>query len=694
MDVGKIQMGVPDSVMKTIVRTPQMFVGKASRKLALDLLSPFAISAHSDPILNMSFHQNANNNANIILDKLKRKQRKHQGQIEYLVKPYADPKNKDGTTWLTKNELHKTSLNPSTNWVEAVGDDDDLGKLYFEVISVKGMPNLDSGQLGDVTDCFICSVFEDNIVRTDVIYDELSPRFMPWTQRAFVFPIKHPSSLLFVGAFDFDALGNHDPVGRVVVDMNNFHGDTVYLLDYKLHHAPEQDDDRGTIRIRLRTEWKQSVKHSVKIYSALPKIMINVPNDRSFKTVKYLCRGQMDSDRPTLQKCKSYANEIMSYGDQFVFLLDDLACILLWRGTLNIEIFNLSLSLWFPLNSILLFMASIIAVERPAMVPSMICLSIAYIMFNIGYCTSRHPSPWKRCKSPIPFGKRRDVMYEEHEGHTKSLILQELNRKRLQRLRSLLQAISFFYFTLRKEYAKLDYTYYLVPTEKFHLKLNMTVFIENYLSTLQQTLQTTCCYMRIIRNIVTWKSYNYSFVIMARFFVLGMALMFFPMISMFRWVCRIVVFTFLGPWMKIIDVYFIQPFYPTANDKRELSDYQDFIVDTFYDVTKVMNKLKHKIRLAEEEGLKLKDMKEVRFGNFTEEVKVMDMERHASIPEPTSTARPFTSDRSMQEHSYQYIPMESDRAKRMCGQRLYGSMIPHTKLETEMSRTIHSDVSC
>lgn len=695
IDVGKIHMGVPDSVMKTMVRKPQMFLGRASRKITLDLLSSFATAESSDPILNMSFRQNANYNKASIIDAFKRKQRKNRGQMEYVVKPYADPKNVDSTTWFSKEELDHTSLDPSTNWIEAVGDDQDLGKLYFEIISVKGMPNLDSGQLGDMTDCFICSVFEDNIVRTDVIYDELSPRFMPWTQRAFVFPIKHPSSLLFVGAFDYDALGNHDPVGRVVVDMNNFHGNTVYLLDYKLHHALDKDDDRGTIRLRLRIEWKQNVKHSLKIYSALPKIMINVPNDRSFKTVKYLCRGHVDSDRPTIQKCKAYADEIMSYGDHFVFLLDNLASILLWRGSLNTEIFNLPLTLWVPLDSILLFIGSIVAVENPVMIPSIFCLLVAYFMFKVGYRTSRHPYPWMRCKSPIPFGQTREVTYEKHQGYTDSLVLQELNRKRLQRLQVLLQAISYFYFTLQKEYAKLDYAYYLVPTEeKFHLRLNVTFFLENYLGALQQGLQTICCYMRVVRNVVTWKSYNYSFVIMIRFLVIGIALAIFPITFIFRWICRIVVFTCLGPWMKIIDVYFVQPFYPTANDEKELSDYKDFIYDTFYDATNLMNKLRHKIRLAEEEGLKLKDMKEVRFGNFTEEVKVMDLERYASIPEPTSTARPFDTDHSIQEHGYRYIPMNSVRVKRLCGQRLYGSMVPHTKLEKQMFRSANSDVSC
>ena len=69
---------------------------------------------------------------------------------------------------------------------------------------------------GDFTDSFVAMAFEDNIVRTDVISDELSPRFMPWCQRAFAFSIQHPNSLLFVGVFDYDAIGNHTPIGKSI----------------------------------------------------------------------------------------------------------------------------------------------------------------------------------------------------------------------------------------------------------------------------------------------------------------------------------------------------------------------------------------------------------------------------------------------------------------------------------------------
>ena len=98
--------------------------------------------------------------------------------------------------------------------------------------------------IGDYTDPFVGIVFEDNMVRTDVIHDALDPRWMPWCTRAFCFNIHHPSSILLLGVFDYDATTEHDPVGRVVVNMANFQSNTSYLLHYALHDDPKQEDVR------------------------------------------------------------------------------------------------------------------------------------------------------------------------------------------------------------------------------------------------------------------------------------------------------------------------------------------------------------------------------------------------------------------------------------------------------------------
>lgn len=51
--------------------------------------------------------------------------------------------------------------------------------------------------------------------------------------------------LLYMGVFDYDAmlLDQHDPIGRVVIHLDNFNNDTVYTLKYPLYHGDTQEED-------------------------------------------------------------------------------------------------------------------------------------------------------------------------------------------------------------------------------------------------------------------------------------------------------------------------------------------------------------------------------------------------------------------------------------------------------------------
>lgn len=685
---GKIRMGVPENSIKSIARKPKVLLNHASQIMTTSwdtILGTFRPSTSSST---REDHKWSIVSDKSFMNALPRKQRKDRyGRVEYLVKPYPDPKNLDGTKWLTKDEFNAKALESSSNWIQMVGHEKhDLGSLFLEIIQVSNMPNLDTGQLvGDVTDAFIGAVFEDNIVRTDVIDNELSPRFMPWTQRAFIFPIKHPSSLLFLGVFDYDVLGNHDPVGRVVVDLNNFHPDTVYLLDYKLRYLADQSglkDDRGTLRIRLRLEWKHNRQNVFQIYAPLPKIMVNVPDERSFKIVRYLCTGRIHSDKPSIPSCKAYMRELLSYKDQSWVFLDAIISTILWRGTMQIGTSSLHLSLWFPVDSILVFLAGIIANEQPFRIPSLVFLSIAYIMFKSGYNSSKNPYPWMRTKSPIPFVRNRMMTYVEHQGYLEYMDMKRMKKMRIERLKILCNAIKEFKNAVQREYVKLDYTYYLVSTEEKRLfKFNATFLIDDYVSYLQQVLESLCYQLRVAKSILTWKSYNISFVIMTRCLIVGVLLSIVPIAFILRWTGRILVFTFFGPWMKIIDVCFVQPYYPIHTEETDLKEYKDWITDKVLNASSKINKISQQIRLAEEEGVKLKAMKELRFGSFTEEVRVMDTGRYFYYPEATSTARPYYSQISLQEYGYRYQSLESVDVRKLSGQRLYGSMIPHTQLE-------------
>jgi len=143
-----------------------------------------------------------------------------------LVKPSPDPSRPaEETAYLSEREIKTETMKPSHQWVEAgssgtAASTTALGKLYLEVLSCHDLPNVDVGEaVGNLSDCFVCGVFEDAMVETPVIDDELSPYWLPWTQRAFVFGMKHPASVLYLGVFDY---GKYTPIVRSLLSLPTF----------------------------------------------------------------------------------------------------------------------------------------------------------------------------------------------------------------------------------------------------------------------------------------------------------------------------------------------------------------------------------------------------------------------------------------------------------------------------------------
>lgn len=239
---------------------------------------------------------------------------------------------------MTKELLRNEALKPSTAWVEA--GQGDLGKLYFEIIGCDGLPNMDMMTLDPTskTDAFACLLFEDSIVTTDVIGNSLHPRWMPWSRRAFVFNISHPSSDVNLGIFDYDEdptpfnlatkttknlKDQHDKIGRIVIELSNFLPDTEYTLtvcgtifrkilsptffspqpstnyysQYPIHRGELASDRRkakGTVTVRFRIEWNNPREAMVRVVktSQAPNI-ISVARSVDFEVARYTAQGEV-----------------------------------------------------------------------------------------------------------------------------------------------------------------------------------------------------------------------------------------------------------------------------------------------------------------------------------------------------------------------------------------------------------------
>jgi hypothetical protein len=64
-------------------------------------------------------------------------------QREHRVWPFPDPQNVEGTTFLTKEQLHASAKQPSKQWVEAGGYKyGDYGTVHLEILGCDDLPNM------------------------------------------------------------------------------------------------------------------------------------------------------------------------------------------------------------------------------------------------------------------------------------------------------------------------------------------------------------------------------------------------------------------------------------------------------------------------------------------------------------------------------------------------------------------------
>jgi hypothetical protein len=211
---------------------------------------------------------------------------------------------------MTKKDIEVETPKDSQNWID-VGTGK-LGRLFVEILGCDGLPNLDSGGFaGNKTDTFVSLVYEDSTLQTDIIDDSLSPRWLPWTKRAFIFHVFHSSSQLFLGVFDYDESLNpaddHDLIGRVSIDLTNLQKDTIYTLKYEIFDTARMTnrEGRGFITARVRLEIDDDRKLLLSNLEPPPKMYVNVANRKDFRVIRYTCTGKYDMDKYSMKVINS-----------------------------------------------------------------------------------------------------------------------------------------------------------------------------------------------------------------------------------------------------------------------------------------------------------------------------------------------------------------------------------------------------
>jgi hypothetical protein len=155
---------------------------------------------------------------------------------------------------------------------------------------------------------------------------------------------------------------------------------------------------------------------------------------------------------------------------------------------------------------------------------------------------------------------------------------------------------------------------------------------------------------------------------------MGTIFLFIPWFFILKWSARATVWSLFGPWMKLVDIYYVSQIKPATetdlaqkartNQSRRKNATYAAVVDA---------------RVKKENEEKLKAMKAHMFGKFVVRVPILKEDRYRDLPLPESFAVPYQpekiplSELAMAEAGY--------HRSRLPGQFLVGDMIPRIEAQ-------------
>lgn len=321
------------------------------------------------------------------------------------------------------------------------------------------------------------------------------------------------------------------------------------------------------------------------------------------------------------------------------------------------------------------FVVAVCLVERPQLIPSFIFGSIAWVMMAINGWRKDSPNIWARCAGfktialQLLFGRggggTKIDPYENWDA-ARSEIDQFMDRiKEAQRLAEVAEekaAIANANFE-REEKERMEDLKEMDATTKTGGIRTVVDPVAQSMLPFQIALGMVCRSIRFIKNVLIWEEAYFSFWVVSACMFASAVCLLVPWFFLIKWGSRIFVWTFFGPWMKLLDIYSYK-IVDTLTDEELWEQLQAARSRNY----------KSEMRVKKENAKKMKVMKEHMFGKYAVSIPVLKLDRYADIPLPESYAVPWKA----KELTLAELAMEEagNNRTRVPGQSLEGEMIP------------------
>lgn len=377
---------------------------------------------------------------------------------------------------------------------------------------------------------------------------------------------------------------------------------------------------------------------------------------------------------------RSYVDELREYQNILMHIEDAAVALLLWRGHYPLNIAGKEIML--PIHSFNAFILATVLVENPQYYPSFCFASIAWLMIAVMGWRRSNPDVWSRCHSfaeiseKVLFGKCSTPPHtiKSFEGYEAAKDALERWMKRLEDAEK--RAQRDYIEAQKEEEERLKELEEIGEADAdISTKVGGGISfdpIKAALHPVQLLLGVICEALRFVKHVVYWEEAYFSFWITICSAFLAVACLFVPWFFIIRWTARILVWTVFGPWMKLVDVFYVSTLKPeTEEDRidREKREKQERLMATSQAISEA--------RQVRENTAKMRDMKRLMFGKFAMKIPILKQDRFSDKPLAQSSAKPYghkamsLAELAMQEAGY--------NRSRLPGQTLVGDMIPRVE---------------
>ena len=299
--------------------------------------------------------------------------------------------------------------------------------------------------------------------------------------------------------------------------------------------------------------------------------------------------------------------------------LDDvwnaLQTVILWRG--HFTFFSCTYKL--PFHSMIAFTWAILLDLNFDRLPSFFCFMVAWILFATLEVQRRNPNPWKRPRTYLDLLttllfntsfvqqsiKENENIEEIMTFDERRTDVMNFRKETLEKMRKQNEQDE---IKMQKEEKGLDKQAKNVELSIGINKIFLAPF-KDILVPVQKFLFKACMFSRLVKSVLLWRDGVAAFWVATFALVLSGALFFVPFTFLFRWTFRIVLIGFLGPWMKLVDIFFVENMDKLTyrQRKKRVEEQMKERYDYLYSESKIR-------RLIKQHRMKMREMEKYMYG--------------------------------------------------------------------------------